>query len=43
MSFVRVLPKRLVTQISVTRLSGELCEGATNETHYSDWCYKAKR
>ena len=40
---MRVLPKRRITQIGVTRLEGELCEGATKETHYSDWCYKVRK
>ena len=34
---MRVLPKKLITQIGVTRLRGEMCEGATKETHYSDY------
>ena len=43
MRCVRVLPKKRITQIGVTRLGSELCEGSTKETHYSDWCYEAKR
>ena len=33
---MRVLPTKLITQIGVTRLRGELCEGATKEIHYSE-------